>query len=83
MTDLGDDVKCARCGEEVYQSERLRAVNKVYHKICFKCAGCDSALSLGKEFKRDGHPFCKKCYDSNYRVGQGNRVRRKKKEEET
>jgi hypothetical protein len=22
MTDLGDDVKCARCGEEVYQSER-------------------------------------------------------------
>lgn len=43
--------KCTRCGNRVYQVEKVGPVNEViFHKQCFKCKECGQHLSLKTYF---------------------------------
>jgi len=46
---------CSACGKTVYPIEEVRAVDKAWHKGCFKCEGegCNVTLNL-KNFKASG-----------------------------
>src|SRR5690606_3337300 len=37
--------KCAGCGKTVYSTERMAAMNKAWHKACFRCTECKSVLN--------------------------------------
>eukprot|EP00727_Mastigamoeba_balamuthi_P008694 m51a1_g4447 hypothetical protein (162) ;mRNA; f:139110-140057 len=59
--------KCPRCNKTVYANEKVRALNKDFHKSCFKCMTCNCTLQLGAEnCGPDSMPYCKKCYGSNF-----------------
>jgi len=50
--------KCAACGKTAYPLESLNAVDKVFHKICFKCEVCGTTLHV-KNFKGyQGKIYC-------------------------
>ncbi len=50
--------KCTICKKTAYPLESLTAIEKVYHKQCFKCTTCKQALNL-KNFKAfDGNIYC-------------------------
>jgi len=50
--------KCAACGKTAYPLESYSALDKTFHKMCFKCSVCAQSLSL-KNFKGlDGKLFC-------------------------
>ncbi|XP_061178767.1 uncharacterized protein LOC133187418 [Saccostrea echinata] len=57
---------CFRCNKQVYQLDKIGPVRRVlYHKQCFRCAECSTALTL-KNFcqnandKNDKQVYCKK-----------------------
>merc|ERR1711976_421252 len=50
--------KCANCGKTAYPLESVKALDKVYHKHCFKCEECKMTLNL-KNFKGlEGKIYC-------------------------
>nr|BAK02246.1 predicted protein [Hordeum vulgare subsp. vulgare] len=50
--------KCAICNKTAYPLESVTALDKAYHKGCFKCAVCNTILNL-KNFKGvDGKIYC-------------------------
>jgi len=50
--------KCALCGKTAYPLESVTALEKSYHKSCFKCSVCNTAVNL-KNFKGvDGKIYC-------------------------
>jgi len=50
--------KCAICNKTAYPLESVTALEKAYHKGCFKCSVCNATLNL-KNFKGvDGKIFC-------------------------
>src|SRR3989338_1374529 len=50
--------KCAVCSKTAYPLESIKALEKTYHKICFKCAVCAMTLNA-KTFKGvDGQVYC-------------------------
>ena len=50
--------KCAVCSKTAYPLESVKALDKTYHKICFKCAVCAITLNV-KSFKGvDGQVYC-------------------------
>ena len=50
--------KCAICSKTAYPLESIKALDKTYHKICFKCAVCGITLNV-KNFKGvDGQIYC-------------------------
>eukprot|EP00727_Mastigamoeba_balamuthi_P014234 m51a1_g9433 putative cysteine-rich protein 2 (210) ;mRNA; r:434416-435324 len=57
---------CPKCGKAVYMAERTRALEKDWHKLCFRCWECSALLHAGSFGEHDGFPFCKKCYDKLY-----------------
>mmetsp|Transcript_19392 Transcript_19392/g.23589 ORF Transcript_19392/g.23589 Transcript_19392/m.23589 type:complete len:195 (+) Transcript_19392:62-646(+) len=57
---------CANCEKQVYFNEKLKAVNKIWHKTCFKCADCDKRINLGQQLEHDDKPFCKICHQKNF-----------------
>ena len=58
--------KCTRCGNRVYQVEKVGPVNEViFHKQCFKCCQCGQRLSLKTYFTnqkdlKDPEVYCSK-----------------------
>lgn len=57
--------KCAACNKPVYFNEQVNALNKKWHKHCFKCQQCGRVLSLGQQLDHKGTgPYCKMCYNS-------------------
>ncbi|XP_064644268.1 PDZ and LIM domain protein 7-like [Lineus longissimus] len=52
---------CGKCGEIIEaDQEIIRALDKVWHDDCFKCAGCNG--DLGNSFKMKGElPWCGSC----------------------
>jgi len=51
-------VKCAICNKTAYPLESVTALEKTYHKACFKCATCKQSLNL-KNFKGyEGKIYC-------------------------
>jgi len=50
--------KCASCGKTAYPLESVTALEKQYHKSCFKCDVCSTTLNL-KNFKGfEGKIYC-------------------------
>jgi len=50
--------KCTVCGKTAYPLESVNAIDKVYHKLCFKCDVCGMTLNM-KNFKGyQGKIYC-------------------------
>lgn len=58
--------KCAKCQKSVYAAEELRAANKVFHKLCFKCTACNKLLETNILTEHQGDLYCRSCYAKNY-----------------
>jgi len=54
--------KCVKCEKTVYDLERITALNKNFHKTCFRCKHCDNVLSIKGFAAIDGEPYCKPHY---------------------
>ena len=52
--------KCAICGKTAYPLESVTAIEKTYHKSCFKCSVCRLQLTLTNFVGEDGKVYCKK-----------------------
>jgi len=63
MAQLGSGApKCCKCEKTAYSQESISYDNMVYHKRCFRCAKCDSVVSLGKVAMIQGDLYCKNCF---------------------
>eukprot|EP01105_Mastigella_eilhardi_P007670 TRINITY_DN1925_c0_g1_i2.p1 TRINITY_DN1925_c0_g1~~TRINITY_DN1925_c0_g1_i2.p1 ORF type:complete len:191 (+),score=68.84 TRINITY_DN1925_c0_g1_i2:82-654(+) len=51
--------KCAICGKTAYPLESFNAIEKTYHKACFKCDVCKLTLNLTNYKGLEGKIFCK------------------------
>ncbi|XP_047103005.1 LIM and SH3 domain protein Lasp isoform X1 [Schistocerca piceifrons] len=50
--------KCARCEKTVYPIEELKCLDKVWHKLCFKCQVCNMTLSMKTYKGFNKQPYC-------------------------
>ncbi|XP_017784252.1 PREDICTED: LIM and SH3 domain protein F42H10.3 [Nicrophorus vespilloides] len=50
--------KCARCEKTVYPTEELKCLDKVWHKICFKCFECGMSLNMRNYKGFNKAPYC-------------------------
>ncbi|XP_029288208.1 LIM domain and actin-binding protein 1-like [Cottoperca gobio] len=70
---------CFACLKTVYPLERLLALQRVYHKSCFRCVHCSTTLSLGNYASLHGNIYCKPHFNQlfkakgNYDEGFGHR----------
>lgn len=55
-------VRCANCPDIVYANERVEAVGKVFHRLCFKCASCRRLLDRGTACDHKREIFCQSEY---------------------
>jgi len=67
MNFFDEPLPCAKCGQVPYATDSLLALNKNWHRDCFKCFACNNKLILGKECQHKGDPYCKKCYDAKFK----------------
>lgn len=49
---------CARCEKTVYPTEELKCLDKVWHKICFKCKECGMSLTMRNYKGFNKEPYC-------------------------
>ncbi|XP_065168580.1 LIM and SH3 domain protein F42H10.3 [Atheta coriaria] len=49
---------CARCEKTVYPTEELKCLDKIWHKICFKCKVCGMTLNMRNYKGMDKEPYC-------------------------
>lgn len=54
--------KCAKCTKTVYPAEELKCLDKVWHKMCFKCSECGMALNMKNYKGFDKMPYCNAHY---------------------
>lgn len=54
--------KCAKCEKVVYPAEELKCLDKVWHKMCFKCTECGMALTMKNYKGFDKLPYCSAHY---------------------
>ena len=55
---------CVVCSKAVYETEKLVADERVFHKTCFKCEHCKKTLSLGNFASLNEKTYCKVRLDS-------------------
>jgi len=55
-------INCAKCGKGVYPLEAVRAIEKSFHKQCFKCKHCEMVLNLKGFAAYEGDIYCKPHY---------------------
>lgn len=58
--------KCAKCDKNVYKAEEIRAANKTFHKLCFKCNSCNKLLETNILTEHQGDLYCRICYGRNF-----------------
>jgi len=58
--------KCAKCQKSVYAAEEVRAAQKTFHKLCFKCTSCNKLLETNILTEHQGDLFCRSCYAKHY-----------------
>eukprot|EP00939_MAST-03C_sp_MAST-3C-sp1_P002111 g2111.t1 len=58
---LGGD-NCVICGDRVYAMEKMEAIGKIYHEMCFKCTTCKKRLTLITYSTWKDEPYCKPCF---------------------
>eukprot|EP01102_Stenamoeba_stenopodia_P011936 TRINITY_DN3705_c0_g1_i1.p1 TRINITY_DN3705_c0_g1~~TRINITY_DN3705_c0_g1_i1.p1 ORF type:complete len:217 (-),score=44.42 TRINITY_DN3705_c0_g1_i1:110-760(-) len=61
--------RCPVCGKRVYFAEKVTALNRDWHKWCFKCAGCAKMLTVGQQCAKNETPYCKPCYGKFFGTG--------------
>ncbi|CAG9760051.1 unnamed protein product [Ceutorhynchus assimilis] len=49
---------CAKCGFPVFIAERLNVGKLLYHRTCFRCARCNSQLTLANYYETENGEFC-------------------------
>lgn len=49
---------CAKCRLPVFIAERLNVGKLLYHRTCFKCARCQSQLTLANYYETESGEFC-------------------------
>lgn len=49
---------CAKCGLPVFIAERLNVGKHLYHRTCFRCARCNSQLTLANYYETENGDFC-------------------------
>lgn len=49
---------CAKCALPVFIAERLNVGKLLYHRTCFRCARCDSQLTLANYYETENNEFC-------------------------
>ncbi|KAF7280098.1 hypothetical protein GWI33_006401 [Rhynchophorus ferrugineus] len=49
---------CAKCGLPVFIAERLNVGKLLYHRTCFRCARCQSQLTLANYYETESGEFC-------------------------
>ncbi|XP_056108437.1 LIM domain and actin-binding protein 1 [Rhinichthys klamathensis goyatoka] len=71
--------RCVCCQQTVYPVEKLIANQQIYHKTCFRCAFCNTKLSLLSYASLHGSIYCKPHFSQlfkskgNYDEGFGHR----------
>ncbi|XDV52166.1 hypothetical protein PO909_020921 [Leuciscus waleckii] len=71
--------RCVCCQKTVYPVEKLIANQQIYHKTCFRCAFCNTKLSLLSYASLHGSIYCKPHFSQlfkskgNYDEGFGHR----------
>ncbi|XP_037835759.1 F-actin-monooxygenase MICAL2 isoform X5 [Kryptolebias marmoratus] len=57
--------KCHSCAKRVYMIEKICAEGLYFHRECFRCSTCSSALRLGAHAfnSEDGKLYCKHHFD--------------------
>ena len=50
----------------VYAVEELRASNRIFHKLCFKCCSCNKLLEVNNSNEQKGDLYCRSCYSKNF-----------------
>ncbi|KAJ2001303.1 hypothetical protein H4R26_004200 [Coemansia thaxteri] len=53
---------CPRCAKTIYHAEKVVGPGGPWHRACFKCKQCNSALSSTTLTEHDGEAFCRNCY---------------------
>ena len=54
---------CPSCSKPVYHAEQVAGLNNtLYHRACFKCAGCNRRLEPGSYKEHKGEMYCNTCY---------------------
>ena len=66
MDTTSDNPICPTCGKAVMFTERLTALGKVYHKLCFKCVNCGVIIGGGDYCDHNNKPLCPQCYEQLY-----------------
>ncbi|KAL6483518.1 hypothetical protein MHYP_G00083900 [Metynnis hypsauchen] len=70
---------CVMCLKTVYPLERLVANQQIYHNTCFRCAHCNTKLSIGNYASLHSSVYCKPHFcqlfkaKGNYDEGFGHR----------
>jgi len=54
--------KCRRCGKTVYENEKLRCCEAVWHRKCFTCEKCGVKLDLSRYETLHNDPYCRDCF---------------------
>jgi len=63
--------KCRRCGQTAYPTESTNYDNVAYHTTCFKCLGCNSALTPASIAQLNGKLYCKNCFTRMFKESGG------------
>lgn len=53
---------CARCQKIVYPTEKLNCLDKIWHKLCFKCQTCGMTLNMKNYKGYKKLPYCNAHY---------------------
>lgn len=62
---------CRKCNNPVFLAERLVINQSLYHRTCFRCARCNTVLSVGYfyETEKDHEYCCEQCPDEEKPAG--------------
>ena len=64
---------CPRCGGKVFDAERFVSKGRQFHKTCFNCFSCHTALSLSSMFATpESDIACNICYQQHFFTGGKN-----------
>ncbi|KAL7028192.1 hypothetical protein ACKWTF_005747 [Chironomus riparius] len=67
---------CIKCNNPVFFAERLVIEEHLYHRTCFRCARCDSVLTLGNFYQteKDNEFCCETCPDEELKSKRSSKV---------
>jgi len=67
---------CIKCNNPVFFAERLVIEDHLYHRTCFRCARCNSVLTLGNFYQteKDNEFCCETCPDEELKSKRSSKV---------